>query len=75
MSELMVGGFGGSDPVMGGEGSGSETDSLTPVEHADSMSGCVDCAGGLSLLPVFTGGTDAVSSFPTLQLPLPNDCI
>uniref|UniRef100_A0A674DPI1 Cell cycle associated protein 1b n=1 Tax=Salmo trutta TaxID=8032 RepID=A0A674DPI1_SALTR len=32
-----------------------------------------DCAGGLTILHVFTRGTDAVSSFPTLKLPLPNN--
>uniref|UniRef100_A0A674ACC6 C-type lectin domain-containing protein n=1 Tax=Salmo trutta TaxID=8032 RepID=A0A674ACC6_SALTR len=41
------------------------------------LSGCGDRVRGfiLTLLSVLTGGTDAVSSFPTLKLPLPNNWV
>ena len=91
LSELMVGSFGVSDPVTGGvetrEGSASDSDSLLHGENRlkvseqhffpealRKLSGCGDCARGF-ILSVLTGGTDAVSSFPTLKLPLPNDCV
>jgi hypothetical protein len=44
-------------------------------EAMRKLSGSGDCAWGLTLLPIFTGGTDDVSSFPTLKFPLCNDCV
>jgi hypothetical protein len=44
-------------------------------EAMRKLSYCGDCARGFILLSVHIGGTDAVSSFPTLKLPLPNDCV
>ena len=98
LSELMVGGFGFSDPVTGGvetrEGSASDSDSPLNGENrlkvsvgwlsiptafpSRSHEKVVRLRGpceGFILLSVLTGGTDAVSSFLTLKLPLPNDCV
>ena len=100
LSELMVGGFGNSDPVTGrGEIwessysysllSGENRSNVSTGWMSDTcwacqqhffpgsrrkLSGCWDCGDKHYYLFLLVG-KDTVSSFPTLKMPLPNDCI